>query len=116
MSTTQSWETKAAWSELITSVDSSHLMTPSNRKLNIRCETNIYTLYRGAAEVELQILDDNYGFTGGKVSPTTDQRGGINRGDPDNSALTGSSILLLTSVKDLLIRLMMLWLLIALLS
>lgn len=73
-------------------------------------------MYRGAAEAELQVMDDNYWVTGGKVSPTTDQRGGANRGDPDNSALTGSAILIFTNPKCLVLRLALLWLLIVLLS
>lgn len=82
----------------------------------VRCETNIYSLYRGAAEAELQVMDDNYWITGGKVSPTTDQRGGANRGDPDNSALTGSAaILVFSSAKCLVLRLAIVWLLLVVL-
>lgn len=91
-------------------------MIPHSRKLIIRCETNIYSLYRGAAEAELQVMDDNFWITGGKVSPTTDQRGGANRGDPDNSALTGSAILLVISGKCLVLRLALLWLIIVWIS
>ncbi|CAD7084656.1 unnamed protein product [Hermetia illucens] len=78
-----------SWSELLVQVDN-HILTPSNRKLIVRCETNIYSLYRGAAQVELFVLWDPreaFWHDGGKVSPTIDQRG--NRGDPDNSPLTG---------------------------
>lgn len=70
--------------------------------LKVRCETNIYTLYRGRAESDLEILDDHWlpfsglgGSFGAKVSPTTDLRGSSssnNNNNPDNSALTGSSL------------------------
>lgn len=106
----QAHETKEAWSELVVYVDH-HMITQSNRKLVIRCETNIYSLYKGAAENELQVMDDNYWVTGGKVSPTTDLRGGANRGDPDNSALTGgAAILLAASGKYMLLRIAILYL------
>lgn len=94
----------------------SHIITAHNRKLIVRCETNIYSLYRGAAEAELQVMDDNYWVPGGKVSPTIDQRGGSNRGDPDNSALTGSAIIAFATSKCMLLRLTLIWLLILLLS
>lgn len=88
-----------------------HMLIPDNRKILVRCETNIFNLYRGAAEAELKISDDSIWMHGAKVSPTTDQRssnggnsnnggggggnGGTsssststkNNGDPDNSAL-----------------------------
>lgn len=64
--------------------------------LKVRCETNIFSLYRGRAEVDLEILEDHWPLNGlgsssfgAKVSPTTDLRGSNN---PDNSALTGSSL------------------------
>lgn len=92
-----------------------HIVT-SNRKLVVRCETNIYSVYRGAAEVELQVMDDNFWVTGGKVSPTMDQRGGgSKRGDPEYSGLTGSAIFLF-SVKYYLFRLAILWFIIFLVS
>lgn len=103
---TFSWESKEAWSELVFTVDNSlftRLASNSvygvrlhrdNNHLKVRCETNIYSLYRGAAEIDLEILDENWppliGIVGGKVSPTTDLRGSGN--NPDNSALTGSSL------------------------
>lgn len=94
----------------------SHIVSSHSRKLNIRCETNIYTLYRGAAEAELQVMDEHFWIQGGKVSPTTDQRGGGNRGDPDNSALTGSAIVVFAGAKCLVFRLALLWLLLLLIS
>lgn len=89
INTEKTWKSREAWSELDIRVDN-QMVTADNRKLTIRCETNIYTLYRGAAEVEFQVIDNGYWLHGGKVSPTTDQRSGANRGDPDNSALTGA--------------------------
>lgn len=53
--------------------------------------------YRGAAAVDLELIQDNPWSFGEKVSPTMDQRSGSGSGkgsDPDNSALTGSAILL----------------------
>lgn len=67
-----------------------HMLIPDNRKILVRCETNIFNLYRGAAEAELKINDDSIWMHGAKVSPTTDQRSSsstTNNGDPDNSAL-----------------------------
>ncbi|XP_055679403.1 uncharacterized protein LOC129787696 [Lutzomyia longipalpis] len=103
----RSWDTRETYSEILVNVDnvlsrshSSHqnqlfvIHPHPRRSLHLRCETNIFTLYRGAAEVELEVMEDHPPTYGGKVSPTTDQRGGANRGDPDNSALTGSAILL----------------------
>lgn len=91
-------------------------IVPANRKLIVRCETNIYTVYRGAAEVEMQVMDDNFWVTGGRVSPTTDQRGGgAKRGDPEYSGLTGSAIFLF-SVRYYLFRLAILWFMIYLVS
>lgn len=87
--------TKEAWSELIVRIDN-HMLNADNRKILIRCETNIFNLYRGTAEAELKISDDNVWMNGGKVSPTTDQRSSSSSssgstssktGDPDNSAL-----------------------------
>lgn len=92
----------------------SHIVT-SNRKLIVRCETNIHSVYRGAAEVELQVMDDNFWVTGGRVSPTIDQRGGSKRGDPEYSGLTGSAIFLF-SVKYYVFRLSMFWFVILLIS
>lgn len=60
----------------------------------VRCETNIFNLYRGAAEAELRVNEENYWLHGGKVSPTTDQRSSgtsTKNGDPDNSALQSST-------------------------
>ena len=109
------WKSKEPWSELIIHVDN-NLITPMHRKLSVRCETNIFSLYRGAAEAELSVMDDNFWLSGGKVSPTIDQRGNANRGDPDNSALTGSAgVLLLANGRCLLIKLAMFWLIIAVL-
>ena len=110
------WESKEAWSELVFTVDNSlfaRLFASNsvygfasvggagigyrqhNNQLRVRCETNIYTLYRGAAEVDVEILDDHWPLNGlsgyvAKVSPTTELRGTGN--NPDNSALTGSSL------------------------
>ncbi|XP_059610559.1 uncharacterized protein LOC132257601 [Phlebotomus argentipes] len=90
----QSWETREAWSELVIHINY-NLVSPYTRRLIVRCETNIYTLYRGAAVVELDLMEDNPWSFGEKVSPTMDQRSGSGKGgDPDNSALTGSAILL----------------------
>lgn len=87
---------KEAWSDLIVRIDN-HMLNSGSRKILVRCETNIYALYRGAAESELKVSDDTAWMLGGKVSPTTDQRqqsGGSSTsstssktGDPDNSAL-----------------------------
>ena len=61
--------------------------------LRIRCETNVFSLYRGAAELDMEIVDDAWTMNGlafgGVVSPTTDLRGGATPNDPGNSALTG---------------------------
>lgn len=73
---------------MVVQVDN-HIVPTSSRKLIVRCETNIYSLYRGAAEAELIVIGDDFWLNGGKVSPTIDQRG--NRGDPDNSPLTGGA-------------------------
>ncbi|XP_059611092.1 uncharacterized protein LOC132258014 [Phlebotomus argentipes] len=121
----RSWETREAFSELLVNVDSvlsgahsshqGHLFVihpHPRRSLHLRCETNIFTLYRGAAEMELEVQEENPPTYGGKVSPTTDQRGGGNRGDPDNSALTGSAILLGGCHKCLVFRIILFWLVI----
>ncbi|GAB0096663.1 uncharacterized protein DMENIID0001_122020 [Sergentomyia squamirostris] len=122
----KTWETKESFSELLVNVDSvlsgmhtshqGHLFVVHpfpRRSLHLRCETNIFTLYRGAAEMEVEVQEENPPTYGGKVSPTTDQRGGANRGDPDNSALTtGSAILLSGCHKYLAIRLILFWLVI----
>lgn len=86
-----------AWSELIMRVD--HMLVPENRKMLIRCETNIFNLYRGAAETEIKINDDTVWIQEGKVSPTIDQRSSgsssstsLKSGDPDNSALQAGAI------------------------
>lgn len=107
------WESRDARSELIIHVDD-HIQHMGQPRLVVRCEANIYSLYRGAAQTELEIHDDGFGVVGmvtgggGKVSPTIDQRGGANRGDPDNSALTGGAaavFTVFTSDKCLLVRL-----------
>lgn len=78
-----------------------HMLIPDNRKILVRCETNIFNLYRGAAEAELKISDDSIWLHGGKVlaSPTTDQRSSgsssstsSKHGDPDNSALQAGAV------------------------
>lgn len=73
------------------------MLNADSRKILVRCETNIFNLYRGAAEAELKISIDTVWMNGGKVSPTTDQRSSSSSssssstssktGDPDNSAL-----------------------------
>lgn len=83
-----------AWTELIVRIDN-HMTTPQNRKILVRCETNIFNLYRGAAEAELKVNDDGAWMHGAKVSPTTDQRSSgtsTKNGDPDNSALLANAI------------------------
>lgn len=95
-----------AWSELTVQIDH-HVLRPKSRKIVIRCETNIFTLYRGSAESQLAISDESSWSAGGKVSPTTDQRSNTSRGDPDNSALLAGSIAVSThgiSVRYLLVR------------
>lgn len=84
---------KEAWSELVVRIDN-HMLLPQSRKILIRCETNIYNLYRGAAEAELRLNDESYlMYGGGKVSPTTDQRSsGSSKGDPGNSALHAGAV------------------------
>lgn len=83
---------KEAWSDLIIRIDN-HMLNADSRKILVRCETNIFNLYRGAAEAELKVSDDTVWMNGGKVSPTTDQRSSSSSstssktGDPDNSAL-----------------------------
>lgn len=75
-----------------------HMLNADSRKILVRCETNIFNLYRGAVEAELKISVDTVWMNGGKVSPTTDQRSSSSSsssststssktGDPDNSAL-----------------------------
>lgn len=99
---TANWESKEASSELVFYVNdylfarlaSNSVHGHRDNKLKVRCETNIFQLYKGAAEIDLEILDDPWNSNGvdemgAKVSPTTDQRGSNN---PDNSALTGSSL------------------------
>lgn len=86
--------TKEAWSDMIVRVDN-HMLSPDSRKILVRCETNIFNLYRGAAEAELKISDDTIWMHGGKVSPTTDQRSSSTSsksGDPDNSALQAGAV------------------------
>lgn len=86
------WKNQEAWSELVIHVDGTVVpLVASNRRIVIRCTANIYELYRGAASSVVHVIDENFWVTGGKVSPTIDQRGGANRGDPDNSALTGGA-------------------------
>lgn len=88
----QNWKNQEAWSELVIHVDGTVVpLVASNRRIVIRCTANIYELYRGVAGSVVHVIDENYWVTGGKVSPTIDQRGGANRGDPDNSALTGGA-------------------------
>ncbi|XP_055323945.1 uncharacterized protein LOC129578813 isoform X2 [Sitodiplosis mosellana] len=105
---------KEAWSDMIARIDN-HMLNSDNRKILVRCETNIFNLYRGTAEAELKISDDSIWMHGAKVSPTTDQRssssssssssgGGSSssastkNGDPDNSALqAGTGLRLNTS-------------------
>lgn len=92
---------KEAWSELIVRIDN-HMLLAQSRKILIRCETNIYNLYRGAAEAELRLSEDSYWLHGGgKVSPTTDQRSSSSssKGDPDNSALQAGAVHLFGSRK-----------------
>lgn len=86
--TTNETNAKEAWSDLIVRIDN-HMITPQNRKILVRCETNIFNLYRGAAEAELKVNEDSLWMHGGKVSPTIDQRSSSTsaNGDPDNSAL-----------------------------
>lgn len=112
-------DSKEAWSELVFTVDNylfARLAANSvhghrDNSLKVRCETNIYQLYRGAAEMDMDILDDPWPFNGltnigAKVSPTTDLRGSNN---PDNSALTGSSLAWgKTCLKHWLLRLLLL--------
>jgi hypothetical protein len=75
-----------AWSELMLYIDTHVLMSAYKKKLTVRCETSLFQIYHGVSEIDLFLQNDL--TNNGKVSPTTDQRGG-NRGDPDNSALTG---------------------------
>lgn len=85
---------KEAWSDMIVRIDS-HMLSTDSRKILVRCETNIFNLYRGAAEAELKISDDTVWMHGGKVSPTTDQRSSSTsskNGDPDNSALQAGAV------------------------
>lgn len=87
---------KEAWSDMIVRIDN-HMLIPENRKMLVRCETNIFNLYRGAAEAEIKINDDSIWMHGhgGKVSPTTDQRSSstsLRGGDPDNSALQAGAV------------------------
>lgn len=86
---------KGAWSDLVVRIDN-HMITPNSRKIMVRCETNIFNLYRGAAEAELKVNEDSFWLHGGKVSPTTDQRSSSSTssksGDPDNSALQASAV------------------------
>lgn len=114
------WETKEAWSELVFTVDnylfarlaSNSVHGHRDNNMKIRCETNIYSLFRAAAEIDLEILDDPWPFNGlnnfgAKVSPTTDLRGSNN---PDNSALTGSSLAWSTNCfKHWLLRVLLLF-------
>lgn len=93
-SSPQPWHQQEAWSELLIHVDGTVVpLVASNRRVRVRCMANIYELYRGAASDVVHVMDENFWVTGGKVSPTIDQRGGAsaNRGDPDNSALTGGA-------------------------
>lgn len=90
------WEAREAWSELLFVVDNFFFAAIRANKLHgpqtlrIRCETNVFSLYRGAAELDMEIVDDSWMYNGlefgGIVSPTIDLRGG---NDPGNSALTG---------------------------
>lgn len=93
LSSNKTNEEEETWSDLIVRIDN-HMITPHNRKILIRCETNIFNLYRGAAEAELKVSDDNLWMHGGKVSPTTDQRSSStsSNGDPDNSALLANAM------------------------
>lgn len=113
----ESWDTRDVWSELLFVVDNYFFAKIASNKLHgpqtlkVRCETNMYNLYRGAAELDMEISEDNGidHLGGGIVSPTIDQRGNSN--DPDNSALTGSSgrlgvktVFLLSFVSILLVQ------------
>lgn len=77
---------------MIAYVDNQLYSALSNRVL-LRCETNIFKLYHGAAETELYVISNHLSYSGahGNAPTNYDQR---NRGDPDNSALTGLSILI----------------------
>lgn len=71
------------------------MLSPNSRRLLLRCDTNIFNLYRGAAEAELTVNEDISLLRDGRVSPTTDQRSSntsSKTGDPDNSALQGSAV------------------------
>lgn len=86
---------KEAWSDMVVRVDN-HMLVADNRKILVRCETNIFNLYRGAAEAELKVNEDLIWTHDGKVSPTTDQRSSSStsskHGDPDNSALQAGAV------------------------
>lgn len=82
-----------SWSELVAFVDN-RLYSPITNRILIRCETNIFKLYHGVTEQELYVLNNHHYFMGDRINPTNyDHRNG-GRGDPDNSALTGFSVLI----------------------
>lgn len=87
-----SLRSEEAWSEISVRIES-QLLKPHSKKIKLRCESNVYTLYKGDDEVEFELQDVKYWIHDAKVQPTTDQRSGSNRGDPDNSALTGNAVL-----------------------
>lgn len=93
--TGESWESREAWSEIVIYVDN-HMVAKSNHRLLVRCETNIFSLYKGKCEAEMRVIDKEAWLYGEKMSPNIDQRsegsnGDRSRGDPDNSALTGGT-------------------------
>lgn len=78
-------DAQETYSEFNTHINSSMLLHNSE-KLNVRCETNLYNIYRANAETDLRVSNDSYWNNGGKVSPTTEPRS-TDLGDPGNSAL-----------------------------
>lgn len=62
------------------------LYSPITNRILLRCETNIFKLYRGVAETELHVAPNHYSL----MTQNYDHRYN-GRGDPDNSPLTGAS-------------------------
>lgn len=72
-----------------------HMITPNTRQITLRCETNIFNLYRHMAEVELEVDEDSFQLHSGLIRPTNAQQSSgtsTKSRDPDNSALQASAV------------------------
>lgn len=84
----------AVGSELFVRIDM-QMITPNTRQITLRCEANIFNLYRRRAEVELEVDEDSFQMHSGIIRPTNAQQSSgtsTKSRDPDNSALQASAV------------------------